>query len=713
MNNVNEKIEAESKSIIADNKPWYKKKNTIIASSSILGAGVLATVIAVPIALTNNASSNATVPIETVRETIALLNKEGNSSARSSILSAYIEQLTIAPSGDVNEFIKIVMGDVFIDEFISLLTDNLYIDDSATNPAIGSITTTKLDQIKITLKTQLVIESFKNINNVDYTNFLNFTNSTGLMFGLKDKTNNPTIDFSLYMPTNSTNALRPELVYNEDKTISIKIGNGYSTTATDNPRLTINKFTSPTISTSENYYFKSDAIIKLPSALMNSFPTFFDTQIRAEKSERDSIINGFTNIQKKIDSDTTKKNGLSYWNSFALNYSVNNLDAVKADLINANSSLLKFLSSNAKDSASNLLPEDKITLIQTALSASTTDGYNSTPFVASPSYSDVLFNTVHTSATNFSLSIDIKDFSYTFAIDNLFNGPNAYKVIPSLTLSGTLTEIPQSGAPIPYTFDNVKHDMSSLVNISITHGLAGFLETMVQTPTSPLATLTNGLVSFNKMHTIDQIKFWNDFNANQINNTAILNELIKTDVLYNFIMDNIDLTNNANGFGGSFPSILDTTTLKTNINAAAKSLTSANLNFVDSGDTTTNVVAAITLQNIVYGTTDTEKFENITIYFGYGILKIRNINITSVEGGPSNLSFNQDEGLTAFDNVGEVTTSAQKRVSVVFNTSSTISHVFYFGQRKVGTTQTTKPIIIPSTILTQATNFINAIQSIK
>ncbi|MEG2802255.1 MAG: hypothetical protein RR881_01535 [Malacoplasma sp.] len=40
------------------NSPWYKKKSTIIAISSTLGVGVLATAIAVPVALTSNNTNN-------------------------------------------------------------------------------------------------------------------------------------------------------------------------------------------------------------------------------------------------------------------------------------------------------------------------------------------------------------------------------------------------------------------------------------------------------------------------------------------------------------------------------------------------------------------------------------------------------------------------------------------------------------------------------
>lgn len=72
-------------------KPWYKKKNTIIAISSILGAGVLATVIAVPIALTSKTTNIASNPIVDPKfeKTIEVLNVANNKNSRMSVWNNY------------------------------------------------------------------------------------------------------------------------------------------------------------------------------------------------------------------------------------------------------------------------------------------------------------------------------------------------------------------------------------------------------------------------------------------------------------------------------------------------------------------------------------------------------------------------------------------------------------------------------------------------
>ncbi|MEG0123908.1 MAG: hypothetical protein RR665_00245, partial [Malacoplasma sp.] len=53
-NDVVKKIKTEP-----EGTPWFKKKVSIISMSSVLGVGALATVIAVPIALTSGNTSSA------------------------------------------------------------------------------------------------------------------------------------------------------------------------------------------------------------------------------------------------------------------------------------------------------------------------------------------------------------------------------------------------------------------------------------------------------------------------------------------------------------------------------------------------------------------------------------------------------------------------------------------------------------------------------
>lgn len=724
MNIENDKIKTEStesQKTNENNQPWYKKKNTIIASSSILGAGVLATVIAVPIALTSNNNVQQMGPTAAVKETVTLLNQSDNVLTRKNVLSNYMNEINQPINGGESSFDTIVKSNEFIDQFIDFLTSNLLIDETQ-SPGVGSISTSDLDKIKIALKTPDSLNSFKDSTTSIYTNFFDFNSSnTTPMFTFKDVITNPTIDFELYLPTtNASGVSMLDLVYSDDKSVSIKIGNSYSTTANDNPRLTVNKFVDPNISTSTNYYFKSNSIIKLPTTIMKSFPTFFDNLIKDEESQRKILTEGFTNIQKSINDDNTKIKGLSYWNSFALNFAVSNLVAIKKDLAkpttanSTESSLLKFIGENAKDgdiqiSSSNLLA------IQNATSTAATAGFNAFPFSSTPSHSNLLFSTINTTGNKYSLELDIKDFSYTFAVNNLFNGQKAVTLTPFLTLSAVLTETTQ--APVVtnvYKTLDMKYDISDWINMSLssspaTGGLLGFFKDILLNSTNPLTNLTNGLVSFNSNNVTEQIKIWNNFNT--ANKDAIINELKKENVLYDFIMNNIDLKNL---FGiGTFPTIvLDK--LKANINTAALQLSAADLSFVENGTT-----AAITLSNIANGSSvsGSETFRSISIYFGYESSSINNINITSAIGGLSNnLSFNQNKGEENIGVLGDIALAASKRVSVVFDTSDAINHIAYFGQRKTTDTpslQVTKPIIISNHILTIDTKFIESIQAIK
>lgn len=71
---------------------------------------------------------------------------------------------------------------------------------------------------------------------------------------------------------------------------------------------------------------------------------------------------------------------------------------------------------------------------------------------------------------------------------------------------------------------------------------------------------------------------------------------------------------------------------------------------------------------------------------------------------------------TVYTTLPEIQAAAAKRVSVVFETSATINHIFYFGQVKTTASpaiQIAKPIIVSNAILTPATKFIEAIQAIK
>ncbi|MEG0992112.1 MAG: hypothetical protein RSE26_02790, partial [Malacoplasma sp.] len=222
--NENEKLETESQTICENNKPWYKKKNTIITSSSILGAGVLATVIAVPIAI---ADTTITTPTPTpppivnpIQDAINVLNAIGNKDARATVWNAYMTQLAATRGA---EFEKIIRTDAFIDQFINLLTDNLYVTEAGTET--GAISKADAVSFKETISNTTNKAFFKQTDLATYTKLFDFSQTTA-MFTFKDKTANETIHFTLTMPLAGL-----DLIYNDDQTISITTPAAHDTTA--------------------------------------------------------------------------------------------------------------------------------------------------------------------------------------------------------------------------------------------------------------------------------------------------------------------------------------------------------------------------------------------------------------------------------------------------------------------------------------------------
>ncbi|MEG0992113.1 MAG: hypothetical protein RSE26_02795, partial [Malacoplasma sp.] len=110
-----------------------------------------------------------------------------------------------------------------------------------------------------------------------------------------------------------------------------------------------------------------------------------------------------------------------------------------------------------------------------------------------------------------------------------------------------------------------------------------------------------------------------------------------------------------------------------------------------------------------------DKFSSIKIYFGNEAESISKFNVTSTPSH-SNLTFSQTVGETTLADKAAIHTAAAKRFSIVFETASD-AFVFYFGQGKItesgSTKQVTKPVIIPQTILTVSTNFVETIQAIN
>lgn len=704
MTEIETKLQTESQSInenSKNNKPWYKKKNTIIVSSSILGVGTLATVIAVPIALTTNASTSASIRTEVVNAINALNKDPDNSSIRVSIWNTYASLMNRISQGQTETpYSKIIYTPSFINQFIDLLTNNLYI--AAVGP--GAIIQADATLLKNTLTNTTNKPLFENNANAIYTNLFTFDSGNTSMFRFMDNTTlaNSKIVFELFMPMNGL-----DLIYNANQTVSLKTKDIHSNTAIDNVRLVITKFDSPSIISATSVYFKPNTIIELPSTIMGEFPNFFDDLVTKEISFRTLKEQNYNNLKTNLDKSTM--NGLSYWNSFSLNFAVSNTAFLNNDFLKqGDSAFVKFLSDNAPS-----LPSNDLTELSSILAKPTTNGLTKTPFVQSPTYSNLLFKTTEPASNNYSFELKISAFTYEFAITNLFEGPNAIKITPKLTFEGIITKIPLVGDAIPYTIANASYDVNQIINISadtsmLTGGFEGFLDTLIDIPADPLTTLTNGLVAFNNKTDDEKIAAWNAFNTDITNSPLILAELIKPDVLYNFVIQNIDLAN-VFGMGGSFPTIVDST-FKASFNKAAALLKLADLSFKNPG------VVGITLPSVIWGATPTtDLFTSITIYFGYEANSITNINLTSSLAF-SNLSLSQTEGdsiIANLDSLDKIKAAAAKKFSIVFETSASINHIAYFGQLSVGTSQITKPIIIPQTILTSESKFIEFIQAQK
>ncbi|MEG2464369.1 MAG: hypothetical protein RSA87_04235 [Malacoplasma sp.] len=718
---IDNKQETEVEIAYNEEKPWYKKRNTTIVSSTILGIGVLTTIIAIPVGLTYiNSGTTYIAPLFDIKATNELLNAVDNKETRINVWNTYMDALENPESNISFSLEDIIRNEPFINQFIEFLTSNLYITLNGTET--GAISQSDADKIKETLLANKLL--FKNTALATYTNLFSFqtTSPSTPMFTFKDKTNGETINFSLSMPLAGL-----DLKYNDDGTVNVVIPASLDTTnTTNNVQLTITKFSSPSITTTKSIYFKPDTILYLPTSIISSFPNFIVDLIKSEEVLRTDMITTFSAIERIISGDSSGVNGLTYWNSFGLNYATSNKTFLKTDLNKdiQSGSLYKFLKANAKNGNS-IIEDSELTAIK---SLSTNEGefnLSTTPFVSSPSYSNLLFNTKKTNADNYSLELNITNFSYKSIVDNLFSGSKAIKITPQLELSGKLVKTPTgNGAATTYTIDKGIYDFSSLVNLSsLTNttngGLVGFFKNLKDLA-DPITSLTNRLVGLNSRPIAEQITFWNSFVSNVNNKPLILSELKKTNVLSNFIISNIDVNNlmGINANGGTLPTI-DINTLKTSIDSAVSgtSLDSVNLSFITSGKT-----PAITLSpssGIQYGNDATnDKFASITIYFGNEENSISNFNITSTSS-KSNVSFSQTSGLTSFSDKDSVINAAAKRVSIVFEKtttggSNTSTSVAYFGQYKTtgqNPQQLTKPIIIGESILTLATKFIEFIQS--
>lgn len=710
----NKKLKLESNAEVKNTKllPWYKKKRNVIVSISILGVGLLATAIAVPIALTDQKPPNSLPPInpevppnnsivtpEDVNKALTAINDLSNKSTRIDIWNEYMK--TLLKSDQVNvppPISQIVYTQDFIDQFVALLANNLIVDDSAT-PVVGSITSGNLKIWKKDLDTWNSNNLFQNTQLTRYTNdFLLFGPANTLMFEFKTNIVISQDNFQLFIPASSL-----DLIYNSDKSITINIESP-SPIVSNNARLKI--LDSYNNVPSKDYYFKSGTIsIELPQKITSNFSYFLDKKILEEKANAINLSNNLANIQNAINSDITLINSLSYWNSFALNYANSNKVFVEADLKKeiSQSGILTFLQTNIPS-----ISDIELNEIKSIAQNSVDINVSKTPYANISNHEELLFDSNKSGVNNYKLKLNVINFNFDYKINSLFQLSNAIDVMPKLVLNGKLVKTTSAGLVSEFHISSLLPiDVKQMINMSLASdgnngGLSGFLTLLALNDTNIISKLTKALVSFNNGMIDDQIIFWNNFVLNS--NVLITEELIKSNVLSDFIFANIDKGNVFTDAIGTnvFPSIIDAT-LKNSININVANLPIVDLRFsIDS--------PAIVLNDIQYGALSTDVFTNISLYFGSDLTSILNMNIISAHDSNSNLFISQRMGETTITNVN-ADLEAKKRLSIVFTDSSNKKYVIYLGQYNNGSpsSQFTKPIIIPNAILTTQTKFIDAI----
>ncbi|MEG2476360.1 MAG: hypothetical protein RSA40_02325, partial [Malacoplasma sp.] len=548
--NQNKKMQ----NVVGNNKPWYKKKATIIALSTILGAGVLATAIAVPLVLTSTSSSKPDVPAisqEVITATNKILNGTNNKDSRVRVWNDYMVSLRPKADNDPNSIDSIVRTDQFINEFINFLTDNLYVTTAGTEA--GAITQSDVNKIKSAISNATNKPCFKDTNLTTYTELFNFISDTS-MFGFKNKATGATFEFNLFMPFPGL-----DLVYNDDQTIDFNISDKHDASDSKNVRLTINAFSDANIAITRHVYFKPGANIRLPNSVTKGFSPFFIKTIQNEESLRKHMLATFADIKNTIDADTSRIKSLSYWNSFALLYDRANIAFLKEDLLKETTvgGMYKFLTANAKDASSQPIPKTDLDAIKTIAETLGT-GTNpapakgdllgiTEPFVSSPVYSNLLLNTTNTSGDKYSLELNITKFSYEFAVNSLFESQNSVIVTPSLELSGKVVKKASDNTLTTYNIANALYDVSDLISLSgdtdsETGGFIGFfIELMDLTNRKPA--LINGLVKLNSKPVEEQVAFWNEFSSDTENAKKLLATLKSPNTLSVFINEFIDSTN--------------------------------------------------------------------------------------------------------------------------------------------------------------------------
>lgn len=685
-------------------KQWYKKKSTIIASSSILGVGALVTAITVPIVLVNE-QKNSSVAVTSVdlKNAVTAINVESNKNTRIDIWNKYMDSLSTSIPGQtethLNQFIR---SKSFIDEFINFLTTNLIV---STTPSIGSILPNDLE----TFRNKLILHKadFSDSTKTIYSNdFLKFS-STNVMFIFKDSPTTPTIQFELLMPSISW-----DLIYSEFRNVPIKIKTLANANSVNKVRIRFTKFDNTNLA--GNTYFFNDKIFDFPSQITKKFINFLDQEIQLEAQNRNRLNANFAAIKNSIDQDKSFTTALSYWNSFALNHAVSNKSFLENDFSKdiASSGILTFLKDNSAITTSELNEIRNFAIADFNVS--------DTPYVTSSAYSNILFKSVKPLANNYQIELKIYNFSFDYQISNLFAGANAIAMQPKLEMDGLITKTTQHDATTAFPISKKLYDVNKIINMSLdtlpaTGGFLGFFYGLIFSSNLPIPILTNSIVSFNNRPIADKITFWNEFTRNS--NLALFSEFKATNILWDFIFNNIDLSNVITpNHSKPFP-ITNTNVdfVKNNFNTTATSIPRINL------ELNHNSVAPIwpigtdfPLFYFQYGSVIGESLV-MNLYFGSELTSIKNMNIVSTNS-TSTLTIEQELG-PSLSGVGgshpQAVAAASKRIAAHFYAGNGDSWVFYLGEYKttnpVG--KISKPIVVPSTILTSPTNFVYSLNS--
>lgn len=696
---INSAASSQINKALNGDKKWYKKKSTIIASSSIFGIGALVTAITVPLVLHDQKTqSSIEIISEDIKNAVTAINEKSNKITRIDVWNKYMNFLS-TPIIDQNETYlnQFIRSDLFVDEFINFLTNNLSV---STIPTVGSISPDDLEKFKALLNSNK--ESFKDGLKTIYSNTFFVFNSANAMFIFKDHPTQPTIQFELFMPL-----IGLDLIYNNSRNAQLEISAPSTTVLENNVRIKFTKFDGSNLA--GNTYFFDKKIINFPLQVTKRFPHFFDLEVKSEIEMRNNLNSKFETIKNTITQDASSITGLSYWNGFALNYALSNKTFIENDLSKdiASSGILTFLKNNSS------IVESELNEIRNMGIANLNVSNN--PYVNSRAYDNIIFKSNKSNANNYQLELRVYNFTYEYTINNLFVGTDAITIKPMLELDGLIVKTASDNATSTYPIPKKLYDASKIINMNLetsltTGGFLGFFSGLIFSPNDPISMLTENLVTFNNKSIAEQLTFWNQFAST--NSQALLAEFKKPNILWDFIFNNIDLNNvYATNPNVPFP-ITDANIAftKTEFNKSAANITkpiNPDFGFSQQG------TAALAMPFFRYGPESQPGTILLAdIYFQSESDSIQDMNVIS-STTTSNLGVKQELGpaLNGSSNNAAML-AANKRISVHFY-GQYDSWVFYFGEYKTTDNigRVSKQILFPNTVLTQATNFLSELQS--